>query len=129
MRAMEQRDTSFDTSRDVEAQIEGRIRKHLGQQVAFHHTVLSGTVAFGRLHEEIKGAEQAKADLIQNEKTVPYALSYERNRKANVERWEKEPIVELGKGQEYTPFGEGRVLKHGVNDGTHGDDWFENVRV
>ena len=118
----------------AEQQDEAFVRRVLGNNVAFHHTVLRRDLGmtYEGLHENRGGAVAAKKKLVDNAK----GSAWEGTKKidgrkvgftqfqadASAAEWEGQAeVVELSEGQEYSPWGKRHyTYTHGVDDGTHG---------
>jgi hypothetical protein len=126
--------SAIDTPLYAEQQIEMVIRGALGNNVAFHHTVLRNDLGmtYGGLHEGQGGVSAAKQKLVNDAKGSAWSGSKKVDRRkvgftqaqANAEaaEWENQAeVVELQVGQEYSPWSKRYyTYTHGVDDGTHG---------
>ena len=133
MRERESIQSPLDNPLYAEQQLEMGIRKALGKNVVFHHTVLRRDlgVVYGGLHINRGEAVAVKRKLVDEYKNLSRTSGVRwvngkrvglSQRQAHAEVGERKKfteIVNLEEGQKYNSFDEGRCYTHGVNDGTH----------
>jgi hypothetical protein len=134
MRERESIQNPLDNPLYAEQQIEAGIRNVLGNNVAFHHTVLRRDLGmtYGGLHENRGRAVAAKQKLVDEAKGSAWEGTKridgrkvgfsQAQADASAAKWESQAdVVELSNGQEYSPWGTRYyTYTHGVDDGTHG---------
>lgn len=126
-------------SLDYGQRVNDGMSKFFRNGIVFHWTMKHpehNGMTHGGLYETSEAAEAARGNQAEIAKNSIYfglpQISYIKNRLEDRGR-KNTPIIELQEGQRYKPWGVGgRILTHGVDDGTHGSeikvsDTLENV--